>query len=58
MSAVDLTDREFEEIHGGKPPAKLLFWFRGDELYHREADGWRRYSNTPPVDRSGLESEA
>lgn len=45
MRAADLTCREFEEIYGGKPPAKLLFWFRGAELYHREVDGWHRYAD-------------
>jgi hypothetical protein len=44
----DLTDREFEEVYGGKPPAKLEFFLRGDELYHRELGGWRLY---PPEAR-------
>lgn len=39
----DLTDREFEEVYGGKPPTKLQFFFRGDALYHREAAGWHLY---------------
>lgn len=44
----DLTDREFEEVYGGKPPAKLQFFLRGADLYHREAAGWRLY---PPETR-------
>lgn len=53
-TADTLTEREFEELYGSKPPAKLQFWFRGDALYHREADGWRRY---PDARNSGLDSE-
>lgn len=44
----ELTDREFEGVYGGRPPAKLQFFLRGDELYHRIAGGWHLY---PPETR-------
>lgn len=43
LTGRELTDREFEDVYGGKPPAKLLFWLRGDDLYHRVAGGWYLY---------------
>lgn len=47
-----LTDREFETIFGGKPPAKLQFFLDEDgELYHRELEGWRPYARPGAISR-------
>lgn len=44
-SFAELTDREFQDIYGSRPPTKLEFYFTADDLYHRVAGGWIRYAS-------------
>lgn len=44
-----MTAEQFERIHGSKPPAKLQFFLRGDDLYHRDGEDWILYD--PPVEQ-------